>query len=308
MAFINPSVPKFNQIPSKEFRELISELQSSTAELVFLFPTSSSDSHIEQSGIEMILLVLSVKSLLMEEKGESTDELWNVILDELPLAISHQLEEDIIEAHCSIRVFFGERMIFYKQEFEGLLHERDKNENDKWVYGVSDCAYIAIGEPLSDSGRIGYEDLMEFSQFVMSEENLHLPFITKVLNIASGTNSANQFESYNSLIKGYLDKYQRESGEIKYKQILTAVLSSNKSQKALVLLGTNQSIPSAVDIISIVMSLTYFLFAKKSTIAVGSVILLHTWHTEINLKQDILNDNELSELFVEVVQKSMKMM
>ncbi|MCF8318433.1 MAG: hypothetical protein K9I02_06770, partial [Haliscomenobacter sp.] len=180
-------------------------------------------------------------------------------------------------------------------------------ENEDWAYGVSDAAYIAIGMPLSDSDYIDSDEVAEFCQYALSEEDLYLPFITKVLEIALDSQPSIQFVNYEAALVNYFDNYQREYGEIKYKQILKAVLSANKAQKVLLLMDTKHSTPSAVDIIATVMSLTYFLFAKKTTIAIGSVFFLHTWHTNTNLKYQTLDDNELTALFIEVIQRSMKM-
>jgi hypothetical protein len=307
MGQFNTSIPFCHYVQTKEFRELLFAISSPAEEVTDLLDDFGSK-FARRSHFEAILLILGINSLYLDNSDDEAElNFLKLVIEELPLAISPELEQEILDKGNELGVFIGERLMYYKEEMSGLLYGREND--DEWYYKIKNVAYLVIGKPLANPSTIAVKKLEEFDREIMRADNLHRIFVEKVLSIATTKpfKVFHSFRVYDQSIASYLDKYQREFGEVKYKQILTAVLSANKVQKALILMDTKHFIPSAVDIIATVMSLTYFLFAKKTTIAIGSVIFLHTWHTTTNLKYQTLNDDKLTALFVEVIQRSMKM-
>ena len=52
------------------------------------------------------------------------------------------------------------------------------------------------------------------------------------------------------------------------------------------------------------MNILYFGFGKKTTVAIGSIILLQVWNDEINKRKFLIDNNKLTELFNQIIKKT----
>ena len=109
---------------------------------------------------------------------------------------------------------------------------------------------------------------------------------------------------YEEMVEDYLNKFILDHGQIKFHEVAKKLLTS-KTVKSFLIITASSPVPTYNNIVSTVMNIPYFGFGKKTTIALGSVMLLQTWNEEINKSRNLLHDFELCVLLEQVVNKSM---
>jgi hypothetical protein len=106
-------------------------------------------------------------------------------------------------------------------------------------------------------------------------------------------------EAYNKLINEYFDQFIREFGEKKMRSITLKIKSSNKIKNFLLQLSIRA--PFKEDIIYPVMSIPYFMIAKKTTAIMGCLLALQLWNESYNKNEELLKDYEIHELALSII-------
>lgn len=103
-------------------------------------------------------------------------------------------------------------------------------------------------------------------------------------------------ELYNSIVEGYQAAFIQEFGDRKLRKIREKVHTSKSVEKAFKKLETLDTYPGSQDVVSTVMNIPFFMFAKKEYIEMGSILFLKKWNDENNLKSYYLDESELITL------------
>jgi hypothetical protein len=110
-----------------------------------------------------------------------------------------------------------------------------------------------------------------------------------------------QFED---LVEDFFNKYIFDYGQIKFHDVAKKLLTSN-SVKTFLEVTSSSRAPNYNEIVATVMNIPYFGFGKKTTIALGSIMLAQTWNEQINKKRNLLEDYEQCMLFDKTLKKCM---
>jgi hypothetical protein len=106
-------------------------------------------------------------------------------------------------------------------------------------------------------------------------------------------------DTYNELVDNYFERYLREYGERKMRQLTDKVKSSQKLKKQLLTLSFRA--PFKEDIIYPVMNIPYFMFSKRSHVTMGCLLFLHMWNELYNSSEQVLNDYDMHELATSII-------
>jgi len=110
---------------------------------------------------------------------------------------------------------------------------------------------------------------------------------------------------YEEQVENFFENYILDFGQVKFHDVAKKLLTSNSVKRFLAITSTSQYAPNHNDIVGTVMNIPYFGFGKKTTIALGGVMLMHTWNEEINKQRELLNPMELCLLMEQIIKKCM---
>ena len=114
--------------------------------------------------------------------------------------------------------------------------------------------------------------------------------------------------SYRTLLDEYTKEFAREFGDRKLRKIVNKTYYSKSVGNALQKLKELDTNPGSEDIVATVMNMPYFMFGKKESIGMASVIFLDIWNQKLNVGNKYLDDHELSFLFEKVLNHCKKML
>lgn len=114
--------------------------------------------------------------------------------------------------------------------------------------------------------------------------------------------------SYEKTFTDFVEDYKREYGEKKVRDVLSKLEKSKGVVKSLNELERLGTYPRAIDAISTVMNMPYFIFANKMTDALGAAFFLEIWNQKLNANNEILDDYELEQLLRKIFAECGKMM
>lgn len=105
----------------------------------------------------------------------------------------------------------------------------------------------------------------------------------------------------------FMQDYKFQYGQLKFDDIAKKLLTSKTINKFLTNVAFLRKPPDYEDIVSTVMNIPYFGLGKRSTIALGSVMLIQVWNEQINKNRHLLNEAQLCLLLRQVVNKCVSM-
>lgn len=205
--------------------------------------------------------------------------------------------------HKSIKKFISGRLELYHQIL-GVDQIYNINVGtDKDVIAI--LAYLICIKPLING--VIREDLNKF------RENGKL-FSKQFINVLQScqdvlkcplclSTSASDFGTYAAEFDTYAQNFIHQQGIVKFEAITKAVVNSKLAMSFISKFLDLACAPTHVDLIESVLSIRYFMFSKRSTLSMGSLILLSLWHRTLNNDNRILNDEELSVLQEMVIKK-----
>jgi hypothetical protein len=104
-----------------------------------------------------------------------------------------------------------------------------------------------------------------------------------------------------SIINSFTEDFIKEFGEIKLRKVTSKIENSSIVMNYLVKLQEINTSPYFEDITATVMKIPYFMFAKKETIAMASLVVLDIWNRRLNLNNMHLSDYEFESLVIKVL-------
>jgi hypothetical protein len=259
---------------------------------------------IDQMELEASLLILS---LIWDNSDDGVKKsLFEEILDELPNAINEECKSKISRLHSSVRVFIGNRLLYYKEQVKEMFHQRD-NEVEGWYKVIINVIYLIREEPICpvDETNIQSKDYLYFE---MDDNNSFLPFIDNIITIVKKIISELPYIEYEKTVIRYMDNFKTSYGEKKYLEILEKVLSSDRSKRFINNIDHVSIIPTEKDIIGCVMSIPYFYLAKKETIGMGGVFLINMWYFLVIKNKKYVSEEVLTKVLNNVLKKSHQML
>ena len=101
------------------------------------------------------------------------------------------------------------------------------------------------------------------------------------------------------------NEYVRMFGELKYQTISDKIDNSNKITRLINESRLNQIAPNHLDFVHSINEITYFIFAKGETQAMGCLFALFRWVIEVNDSLKLVADWELEIIALNIL-KEMK--
>ncbi len=103
-----------------------------------------------------------------------------------------------------------------------------------------------------------------------------------------------------TIANDFVYEYTNEYGSKKLAKVLSKVENSRKTKSTLKQLENLRIIPNHNDIVTTILSIPYFMFANKITVAMGCVFLIELWDEQINNRYHIAGNSELASLHFDV--------
>ena len=101
--------------------------------------------------------------------------------------------------------------------------------------------------------------------------------------------------TFNETYLAYKQYFIARNGSNKFEKAYDTVTNSDKIYKILQWSVGNRAAPSSKDFLIQIHLISYFIFAKNETRAMGAIIALHYWNERVNKIHHIASEHEMSD-------------
>jgi uncharacterized tellurite resistance protein B-like protein len=109
--------------------------------------------------------------------------------------------------------------------------------------------------------------------------------------------------SYKDILELYFDQYIHEFGQQKFMIACDKVMASEKVSGLISRSKQQRAKPSFEHLINLLPQISFFFFSKDRTLALGCIIALERWNTEVNVNGDYMDEEELSDIASKIISK-----
>ena len=270
---------------------------------------TSSFEYQQATAFEATLMLIGNKFRFLKNSDDydGLQSFFALITDNLESIINDSISNKIYIKHSNLRDFLIDRIEFYEEEIEEMYQSRNYEAN--WESNILKASYFVIDCPLGELNEASNfklfsfgEDFRRFKDFVRKLEDSIVAINRQLKSIDV---PYSQFEELSTL---YIINYKAEFGERKFREIFEKIVNANKTSQVLAFLDHTNTTPSSSDILATVMSIPYFMIAKKTTVTIGAVFFLQVWHMHFNLRTKLLTDKQLTNLLNDLIQKGLKLL
>lgn len=101
--------------------------------------------------------------------------------------------------------------------------------------------------------------------------------------------------TFSETYQAYKQYYIARNGSNKFEKAFDVVTSSDKIKMILQWSITNRKAPSSKDFLIEIHAMSYFIFAKNETRAMGAIIALYHWNERINKTYHFASEQDMSD-------------
>lgn len=106
--------------------------------------------------------------------------------------------------------------------------------------------------------------------------------------------------TFNDTYLAYKSYYIARNGSNKFERVYDIVTNSEKIIRILQWSVTNRVAPSSQNFLIEIHLISYFIFAKNETRAMGAIIALYNWNERINKTYHLASEQDMSEKIKDV--------
>lgn len=295
---------EFESINSNKIRQWAILAFEESYELTNLINVQD-DRAIQRSSLSSILLYLGLRIVSkFQLNKEETTLFINNIRSELAPAIIIDLQLEILDDYSSVEEFVKEKLIDFKDEDLILSQDSQDFESENSNSEFRNLSFMVLAEPLKRFDfEKSYEDLEYFDEYMLDKYDDFAEICNKAFRSKTEPQIIQQSLDY---LEKYLKKYKEEYGEIKFNEIKKKIYTNNLVMQNLALLINDN--PHKSQIVPMILSIPYFILAKRTTVALGCILFIEYWQISFNNQFQILKDPDLHNLFTRTLNKALKLL